>query len=177
MEKQRKEKGDKKLILKVSVMTLMVLILIVVLGVAIIIPIVSYPHSISDALNIPDIKRTLLIVSLIAVVYVLLLSYFLFKMIMNNEKAKISKRVAEEVLPIDTYIKVNPRKGHFKHYRFFQEEIVEISEYFAILAKDKDRIGIFLKIEKHDKYFFLESLEKEDFLDAYEVIETDKTTN
>ena len=88
------------------------------------------------------------------------------------EKNKINKKITEDILPIDRYVKVFPNKGYLKYKKFFEVELPQIADYFAVQQVNKDKISVFVKFHSNDKYFFLEFVSKEDFIKGYYLVDS-----
>lgn len=180
MKKQRKEKSNKGIVLKSFIKALIIsIVFVLVVGVLSLLMII-WLNGGFEAFNTMDMhykKVTVLIVLLICALCGLMTLCETFKDIMREEKGKISKKFAEEFLPTGTYIEVKPKEGHLKYYHyFFYKELPKIAQYFAVLTKDKNKVEIVLKLDKYDEFIFLETVEKENFKDAYEVLETMEST-
>lgn len=104
----------------------------------------------------------------------LLLWYFAFTRI-DYEKEKINKKLVEDILPKEIYVKVFPKEGHLRYKYFFEKELPKIADYFAILHKN-DKIEIVAIFNEYDKDLFIEYVRKENFINSYEVLETPETT-
>lgn len=86
----------------------------------------------------------------------------------EEAKRKLYKKMAQELLSKDTYVKVYPQKGHLNLPKFFEEQI---SHYYAIINKD-GKIDIVVTLKEYydgDDYHLLEEIPKESFVNSYEV--------
>lgn len=72
------------------------------------------------------------------------------------------------------YPKVFPKKGHFKQRRFFEEELPQIADYYAMICED-GKIEVVAKLKDRKMIFHIEYISKENFTDAYDVLETTLT--
>lgn len=72
------------------------------------------------------------------------------------------------------YPKVFPKKGHFKQRRFFEKELHQIADYYAMICED-GKIEVVAKLKDANKILIIEYIKKEDFIDAYDVLETTLT--
>ena len=178
MEKQRKEKVDKKLILKAFIKAL--IFSIVLTGIVVVFVILLPIDLIGgvEQLNTQKFEIIIFFIILILGILALMIFILIFENFMDKEKGKISKKLVEDILTRYTYTEVYPKEGHLKYYQhFFYTGLPAKSKYFAILSEDEKEIVIVLKFDKYDEYIFLEWIEKDEFKDAYEIVETNKTTN
>lgn len=106
--------------------------------------------------------------------------YFGYSIFINQEKNKFKAETAENIFRKgDTvvYPKVFPKKGHFRQRKFFEEELPKIAEgYYANLYED-GKIEVVAKIRDLNQILTVEYISKENFTDAYEVLETTLTEN
>ena len=184
MKKERKEKENRRIILKALIKALIKTLVLVLGSVILTTFVIIYVLGGFDNFDAFIINNTEYIRSLMKLL--LTVGVSLGPMIFISEfrdetrfqNGKISKKITEEILSKDTYVEVEPKEGYLRYYHyFFYEELSEIAQYVAILSKDEKNVIIFLKFDKYDKYIFLETVEKEKFTASYEVVEAIESTD
>lgn len=107
-----------------------------------------------------------------------ILIYFLGLTYADREKDKIKAQMAKDIFRKDDstiiYPKVFPKRGHFKQRKFFEEELPQIADYFANLYED-GKIEVVAKLKDRKMILHIEYISKENFTDAYDVLETTLT--
>ncbi len=104
--------------------------------------------------------------------------YFYGTLYTREEKDKVKSEMAKDIFRKDdstiVYPKVFPKKGHFKQRRLFEEELPQMADYYANLYED-GRIEVVAKFKDYKKVLHIEYITKENFIDAYDVLEATLT--
>lgn len=96
----------------------------------------------------------------------------------REEKDKVKAEMTKDIFRKDDstiiYPKVFPKKGHFKQRRLFEKELPQIADYYANLYED-GTIEVVAKLKDRKMILYIEEISKENFIDAYDVLETTLT--
>ncbi len=96
---------------------------------------------------------------------------FITNILMYNsfEKKQVSIKIVDDNLSCENYTKVEP--VNIPLYTSFFNSISDISDFYAIINKDIDRVQVFVKFHFDDRYIKLQTLEKSQFTSFFKIYE------
>ncbi len=105
---------------------------------------------------------------------IIILGYLVFslnyRVILDQEKAKISATLAEGCLRAETWTEVIPIKAD-EYQEFVLKELPTKAKFFAKLREDGDIIDVSVQFHHEKEYLPLEEIGKRYFLDYYSILE------
>lgn len=107
---------------------------------------------------------------LVIICFGFLLFYLKYKLILDQEKGKLSAALAEGCLSTETWTEVIPIKAN-EYQEFVLKELPTKAKFFAKLREDGDIIDVSVQFHHEKEYLPLEEIGKRYFLDYYSILE------